>query len=361
MQEVAAAMQDEKKILQTQFRDLSDGLNASKAEVETLRSETAALEGQVQTLNQDAQASKAMIDVLNGVNNDKTHLSSTKSETISALSDDKKKLQERVTYLEEVVVWINEQTGKDVESIFEDYAILKKSYDDMASKLKTEGELCSALRLKVKAMETENATLTKGFDELQEETSVLRATQPQTLRSLLTVRLVEAAFDPPLTDGSTEADEYLQNWSPKGLPPDTLNKICSSAEFKDIADLLPRGLPYNRFYGRLRLDVCNVCSRPKLKLKPDARFNNISLKWLNEFVGQSSYFSCCYEKVCRECFLQHTFDTLEYKWWNKLGSLQWFTCPRSGCDEALGIRCEADLQVCLERNCDTEAENHVKM
>jgi hypothetical protein len=52
--------------------------------------------------------------------------------------------------------------------------------------------------------------------------------------------------------------------------------------------------------------------------------------------------------------------TLETKWWYKLGTLQWFSCPRDGCENALGIRCEADLETCLEQFCGTEAEQHVK-
>ena len=54
-------------------------------------------------------------------------------------------------------------------------------------------------------------------------------------------------------------------------------------------------------------------------------------------------------------------DALEYKWWYKPGSLRWFDCPRNGCDNALEIRCVVDLQVCLERNYDVEAEKHVSM
>jgi hypothetical protein len=84
------------------------------------------------------------------------------------------------------------------------------------------------------------------------------------------------------------------------------------------------------------------------------------MKWLNEYVGKTRYFSCCHEEVCKECFEKHLLATLETKWWYKLGTLQWFPCPRDGCENALGIRCEADLETCLEKFCGTEAEQHVK-
>jgi hypothetical protein len=359
--EVAAGLQEEKEILQTQFRDSSNHLRASKAEVDTLLTETVFLKGQVRILKQAAQASEARFDVFTRADNDKTQQLSTQSETIRTLNNNNNKLQKRIAYLEGVVAWTSRETGEDALGSYDNRAILKKAHDDIASKLETEREVCSELRLKMKAMETEITALKKSIDELQEEATVLRDIQPQGLRSLLAVRLSEVAFPLPSTDQSTETNEHPQDWSPEGLSANQLDKICSPAEFRDIVDLLPRGPLYNRFYGRLALDACHVCSRQKLKLKPDARFNNISLKWLNEFPDRSSYFSCCYEKVCRECFLQHTIDTLEYKWWYKLGSLRWFGCPRSECDNVLGIRCEGDLQVCLERNCDTEAEKHVQM
>ncbi|KAH9213552.1 hypothetical protein DL95DRAFT_506048 [Leptodontidium sp. 2 PMI_412] len=111
----------------------------------------------------------------------------------------------------------------------------------------------------------------------------------------------------------------------------------------------------------MSLDICTVCTKPKFKLKSEPCQNFSSSKWLNEYLGKTRYFTCCYEQVCKDCFTKHVLETLKSKWWYKLGTLQWFSCPREGCEESLGIRCEADLEICLERSCDTVAVDHVKM
>ena len=145
---------------------MSDELRASKAEVDTLRSETVFLKEQVQILKEDAQASGARLDVLNSANNDKKQQVSTQSETSSNLNDENNELQKQVAYLEEVVAWTNRDTGKDTEGAFDDRAMLKKAHDDTASRVEAEREVCLELRLKTKAMETETTVLKKSIDEL---------------------------------------------------------------------------------------------------------------------------------------------------------------------------------------------------
>ncbi|KAH8657140.1 hypothetical protein BGZ60DRAFT_545625 [Tricladium varicosporioides] len=111
----------------------------------------------------------------------------------------------------------------------------------------------------------------------------------------------------------------------------------------------------------LSLDICSVCSKAKLSIRLDAHPRYQPIKWLNEYLDQSRYFTCCREKVCKECFKKHLIEALRSRWWYKLGKLQWFPCPRNGCDETLGIRCEADLQICVERSLGIEADEYIKM
>ena len=138
-----------------------------------------------------------------------------------------------------------------------------------------------------------------------------------------------------------------------------LDNVCSPVEFLQIVKLLPRGPSFQGFYRCLTLASCSMCANLKIRFDPPS--NDASLDWLNEFSSQSGYFSCCYKDICRECVLHHIIGTIEYGWWHKLGSLQWLDCPGNGCDNALGIRCEADLQVYLERSGAFQTEKHMKM
>lgn len=338
LQEAAASAEKDKEALQLQVRELSHLLDTSKTTAHGLQSEKEGLERQVHITNRDALESKAKLETL--------------TSDYNTLHDSNNKLQERVAYLDQVVAWVKVYTGSDAEGSFEDYAALKETHNDMASKLQEKEELCSRLALDMKAMETKNAALTQSLEKF-EEAFASGAAQPPTLRYLLTSRLVEASF--------VETDETSEAWWPKELSPGQLDKSCGRTEFRNMVNLLPRGPAYNCFYRRLELSSCEVCSRKKLKFKFDVRSKHRSLLWLHEFTGKSTYFSCCYEKVCKNCFLLHMAETLKYKWWCKLGSLKWFICPRSGCGGALGIRCEADLQICLERNGDADVEKHVQM
>ena len=167
-------MQEKKEIRQAQLRDSSDESRASKAEVDTLRSEVVFLKKAVKILKKDRQASVAIFDVLNSANNDKKQQLSAQSETVRTLDDDNNKLQKRVAYLEEVIARTDRETGEDTQDAFDDRAILKKAHDDIASRLGAEREVASELHLKMEAMETETTALKKRIDELQGEASALR-------------------------------------------------------------------------------------------------------------------------------------------------------------------------------------------
>lgn len=158
----------------------------------------------------------------------------------------------------------------------------------------------------------------------------------------------------------TAASSNASIWVPTELPRSQLDNICTSPEIQSLA-ILPRGNAFNEFYARLKLDICSVCTKAKFNITFGAHRKYESVKWLNEYLSPSLYLTCCREKVCKECFKKHVLEGLRYKWWKKLDTLQWFPCPRRGCQEALGIRCEADLEICLEHSLEVPAQEYVKM
>jgi hypothetical protein len=346
-------LKEEKGLLQSQVWKFSDQLTQSRREAGALRTNSETLEGDLQTL-------RAKVQVAEGKINEQMQELTNRSNTIQLLSGHNQRLQNRITDLEIFVSAASRDTGTDFRAFFTHYSEVKSAHDEMASRLKSEEGIRLALDERLSEIQSENDSLKTVINELQKEASGLEVCQPQTLRALLTLRIVEQTWNIQPDDGILEESNQAQNWLLSGLSQNSLDEICSPAEIQTLANTFPKGRSYNKFYQRLRLTVCTTCSKAKFSFKLDALPNSNSMRWLNEYVGKTRYFSCCHEEVCKECFKKHLLATLETKWWYKLGTLQWFPCPRNGCDNALGIRCEADLETCLEQFCEAEAEQHVK-
>jgi hypothetical protein len=366
-QHTIEGLKEEKELLQSQVWAFSEQLTQSRAEVEALRTNSEILDEHLQVLGVQAQVAERKI-------NEQTQELSDRSNTIQILSGHNQKLQNQVADLESLVSVASKDTGADLQAFFAHYSDVKKELSqmtlkhsqsrrelgEMAMKLEEGNETRLASDKRLAEMQSENDSLKTVINELQKEASSLEVCQPQTLRALLTLRLVEQTWNLPKNDGLAEEFDQVQNWVPSGLSQNSFDEICSAAQIQSLAKTFPRGSSYNHFYQRLKLSVCAICSKAKFSFKIDARHSFNSVKWLNEYLGKTRYFSCCYEEVCKECFTAHLLVTLETKWWYKLGTLQWFPCPRESCEDALGIRCEADLETCLEQFCATNAEQHVK-
>jgi hypothetical protein len=346
-------LKEEKQLLQSQVWKFSDQLTQSLREAGVLRTNGETLDEHLQTLIMQVQVAEGKI-------NEQMQELANRSNTIQLLTGHNQRLQNRVTDLETFVSAASKDTGTDFRAFFTHYSEVKSAHDEMASRLKSEEGIRLALDERLSELQSENDSLKTVIDELQKEASSLEVCQPQTLRALLTLRLVEQTWKLQPDDGILEEPDQVQNLLLSGLSQNSLDEICSPAEIQHLANTFPKGRSYNQFYQRLRLTVCTTCSKAKFSFKVEGLPNFNSIKWLNEYVGKTRYFSCCHEEVCKECFKKHLLATLEKKWWYKLGTLQWFPCPRNGCENALGIRCEADLETCLAQFCETEAEQHVK-
>jgi hypothetical protein len=353
-------LKEEKELLQSQVWKFSDQLTQSRREEGALRTNDQTLEEHLQTLRVQVQVVEGKARVAEEKVNEQMQELANRSNTIQLLSGHNQKLQNRVADLETFVSAASRDTGTDFQALFTHYSEVKNAHDEMASRLKSEEGIHLALDKRLSEIQSENGSLKTVINELQKEASSLQVCQPQTLRALLTLRIVEQSWNVQPDDGIFEEPNQAQNWLLSGLSQNSLDEIYSRAEIQKLANTFPKGRSYNQFYQRLRLTVCTTCSKAKFSFNADALPNFNSMKWLNEYVGKTRYFSCCHEEVCKECFKKHLFDTLETKWWYNLGTLQWFPCPRNGCENALGIRCGADLETCLEQFCETEAEQHVK-
>ena len=323
------------------------GFEHQIAVLEDLQMGSSDLEGQLQSLRDTY--------------NDSLRQLSSKCVTIEQLNGNNDMLQKRINYLEEIVAWSKGNTGKDIDGLFEDYISMKRNNDDMALKLGAKEETRLQLGSNIVALEKKNTDLEHSLHEVQEESAFLRSVQPQTPRLLLILRILEISFLENASNHNIgESDnQEPEVWWPKGLYHRQLDEICNPADFRDLVNLLPRGPPHDYFYRRLELVACAICAKPKFRFQEGMHPREKSLAWIHEFPSRSSYFSCCYEQVCKSCLLEHVVDFLKFHWWYKIPSLQWIHCP--ACDTALSIRCEADLRVCLEQNGSTEVEKLVRM
>ncbi|KAK0120554.1 hypothetical protein ONS96_010757 [Cadophora gregata f. sp. sojae] len=350
-------MTAEEDLLHGQVWTFSEQLSKAKTDANNLRNQATTLEEQNRNLNWQYQAISTSMNDLKSACNDKDQELSVRSNTIQVLSGHNQQLQGRVVHLERIVSSTSQNTGTDIRTFFESYAEMENAHRDLSTKHETEAREKMQLLDALEEMESENASLKTVIEELQKDASGLEICQPQTLRSLLTMRLVDQA----LITTEVESLSQNRNWSPTELPQTSLDTPRSPREIQELANMLPTGPDYVHFYKRMSLDICSLCTKPKFKVKSEPRQNSSASKWLNEYLGNTRYFSCCYEQVCKDCFTKHVLETLQSEWWYKLETLSWFPCPRASCSEALGIRCEADLEIGLERNCDIEAEDHVKM
>lgn len=376
-------IQEGDQVQQAQNWSLVDQFNIVKAKADELHGRITAQDETIRNLKWQLQAETARVGSLKAACNEKEQqlaaISSTmnekdeelssRSSTIRVLSEHNQQLQSRVTGLENILRMASRKTGHDLQSSLDRYTLSETVQNDMNLKLKESEEKLKASEERLSAsvetqknlhealqlIESESATLRTVIDELQKDLSGLEVCQPSTLRSLLMIRCIEQASAEP------ETNSRVQPWVPTGLSPSQLDKMCTSEEIQELAKLLPKGQAFNNFYERLKLNVCSVCSKARISIRLDPHPMHQRLKWLDEYLGASRYFTCCEDKVCKDCFKKHVLETLQSKWWNRLGTLQWFMCPRAGCEEALGIRCEADLQICLERNLGIPADDYVKM
>lgn len=351
-------IQNEERLLHSQVWSISEQWNAAKDEVNTLQEQRDMLEEQNRNFNWQLQVTNGnMYDLRNLCSRNDEELS-VQSNTIKVLSDHNQQLQQRIAHAERIVASTSQASGTNIQTFFDRYSELEAAHNEAMVRLEAESLANVKSQDYIQTLESENASLKTVINELQKDASGLEICQPQTLRSLLTMRIADQAHvDEEIED---ETGLHAQSWSPRDLPENDLDVKRTPVEIQHLANLLPTGPGHNQFYRRLELKACHVCGKPKFRLRTQPRHNISSTKWLYEYLGKTRYFTCCYEQVCKECFIEHMLECLRSQWWYKLGSLQWFPCPMEGCGESLGIRCEADLEICLERSCDIAAEEHVK-
>ncbi|KAF8853175.1 hypothetical protein BDZ45DRAFT_729656 [Acephala macrosclerotiorum] len=347
---------DQQAIFKAQISSIID---ESRRETDTLKEDITSLEGQNHALREQLR------DTIDGVQRlvytcqEKDQELLARSSTIRGLRSHNQELQTRLAGLENMVALTGRDTRIDLQSFYDRYSALEKAHKELTPKCRAVEESCAAVQEMLGATQSENAFLRTVIEELHKEMSNQESCMPLTLRSLLMMRVIEQDLHAQ-GQPDNEPDGEVTTWVPTGLPQDVLDKIHNSSEIQDLADLLPTGRQFKPFYERLKFGFCNVCTKTKFSFKSDAHPRFANLKWLNEFPDSSRYFSCCHQKVCKECFKTKLLERLGSGWWHRLGTNQWFLCPREGCEEALGIRCEADLQICLERIIGIEADEHVK-
>lgn len=365
-------LREDKVALHGQIQELSEKLAAAKTETETLRSELQTSTEQLFASRQEVLSAKAQIDALNTTNNDMGQSLSAHEATISTLNKEKKDLMQQKEYLGEMIVWFKKQHMALGLAAFDQQASTTTIESDAEPNVVGGRDRTAELYSTMEALRPENVFLKQTCTELRAQISTLRNNIPKTLRSLLVMRYLDLIYPLSADDTNREPGGLIETWYdetnsqpdeptetlyPLNLPQASLDMVYSPAEFDQVAAILCPGPTFKTFYGRIQLRTCVLCAKPRI----GGDFHDSPLMWINEFPAWVKFFTCCNAKVCRKCFIGHLIGVVQYQWWHNLGSLQWLFCPAAGCERALEIRCEADFQLCLERNRDAEAEEHVKM
>ena len=280
---VIERMTNEEELLHPQVWNLSEQLSKAKVEIDNFKLQVTTLEEQNRNPNWQYQVASISMNDLEGASNEKDHELSARSNTIHVLSGHNQQLQRRVAHLERSVSSTNQSTGTDIQSFFDRHTEMENAHRDLSTRLEAETQKRTELRETFEAMESDNASLKTVIEELQKDASGLEICQPQTLRSLLTMRLVDQA----LISADVGSSLQNQNWSSTGLAQKSLDTKCSPAGIQELANLLPTGPDYVAFYKRMSLDFCSLCTEPKFKLKSGPHQNPSSSKWLSEYLGNT--------------------------------------------------------------------------
>jgi chromosome segregation ATPase len=203
-QHTIEGLKEEKGLLQSQVWKFSDQLTQSRREVGALRTNGETLEGHLQTLRAQVQVSEGKI-------NEQMQELETRSNTIQLLSRHNQRLQNRVADLETFVSAASRDTGTDFRAFFTHYSEVKSAHNEMASRLKSAEVVRLALDERLSEIQSENDSLKTVINELQKEASALEVCQPQTLRALLTLRLVEQTWNVQSDDGILEEPNQAQS------------------------------------------------------------------------------------------------------------------------------------------------------
>jgi hypothetical protein len=364
-------LREDKVTLHGQIQELSKRLAVANRETETVRSELQTSTEQLSASRQEVLSVQVQFDILNATNNDIRQRLSAHEARISTLDEEKIDLLQQKEYLGEMVVWLKKQHMALGLAAFDQHASTMMTKREAEPKLDGGRDLTAELHRKMESLRLDNVFLNQTCAELRTQISVLRNNIPRTLRSFLVMRYLDMMYPLSTDDTKTEPSELIETWYdtkaqpveptetlyPLNLPQASLDMVYSLEEFDQVAAVLRPGPTFKAFYGRIQLRTCALCTKPRI----GGDFHDSPLNWINEFPARGSFFTCCSAKVCRKCFVGYLIGVVQYEWWHHPGSLQWLFCPVAGCERALEIRCEADFQLCLERNHDAEAEEHVKM
>lgn len=336
-------LKKENGIVQAEIQTLSSSLAEARVKNDVLEIDVKSSNQQLRDLEENARSARAEADRLTSLNNDLREVVLTKEDTVLMMNKEKESLQERQRYLEEMLLWLNKQPRKPTADFCDGNAAPIGASDEVERNYElSEIEEC---RRKIEVLTAENDFLRQMYTGLQEEEAALRNNWPKTLRSLLIAKVVQTAY-PPTTVNDTRSSVQLD----KAMGPTEL--------LNQLHNIFQPNTTLENLYQRIRLKECMLCSKAKFA----GDFQGSPLDWLYEFPAQGSiFFPCCCKDICRQCFLDHLSDSIRNCWWYELDSLRWLSCPKAGCGCSLSIRCEADLQICLERNQDPQAEELSKM
>jgi hypothetical protein len=367
-----SGLREDKVTLHGQMQELSGRLAAANTETVTLRNQLQTSTGQLYASRQENSSAQAQVDILNATKNDMGQRLAAHEATISTLNDEKKDLMQQKEDLEEVVAWFKKQHMALGLAAFDQHASMTNTESEVEPNFAVRWDQTADFHTRMEALGSQNVFLKQTCAELRTQISAVRKNTPKTLRSLLVMRYLDMMYPLSTDDIDTESGEFIETWYnetnsqldeltetlyPLSLPQASLDTVYSPAEFEKVAAIFCPGPTFKTFYGRIQLRTCALCAKPRI----GGDFHDSPLNWINEFPARGKFFTCCNSKVCRKCFVGYLIGVVHYEWWHHLGSLQWLFCPVAGCERALGIRCEADFQLCLECNRDVEAEEHTKM
>ena len=222
-------------------------------------------------------------------------------------------------------------------------AAFKAESNSLNSDLSEYSRLLKTFSECVDNLEKKNQQLSLQLEHMHQGSarSHERASQPKTLRGIISVRIMETAEKSNI---NLEPDHtpIAESESLDPIPADILDVALSSDQLDVVEELLPKisGVKSRQIYRGLWIHTCAFCRMPKFQVIENdvcPLFRNFA-----EFPLQDPYRedTKSYGEICSSCLFKIFLRDICRNWWQDIGALTWLR-PRCsfGCCVDDSITC----------------------
>ncbi|KAF2262670.1 hypothetical protein CC78DRAFT_534694 [Lojkania enalia] len=215
------------------------------------------------------------------------------------------------------------QSRRDLRSWAADFNTESRSLNDGISQYSrrfTEFSKCAEV------LGEENEQLSLQLEHMRQSLArlVTKASEPKTLRGIISLRIMAAAEKSYPSGGALHVP-IAESESLEPIPASILDATLSPTQLDVFEELLPKasGLKRAQIYRGIRIEACVFCGKPKFHIIE----NDVChiFRKLAEFpllyIHREDPVS--YGQICSSCLVKRLLRDMYSDWWFNIGSLTW--------------------------------------